>query len=484
VKNPIDSKYQLLIGGKWVDGKESKTFNTINPANGELLSSCAEAGSEDVDLAVKAAQKAFQTWKTTSPQVRAAMLLKIADLLEANTEKLAKVETLNVGKPIQNTMYGHVPTSVDHFRYFASVIRSEDDQAKMMDERSLSIILREPIGVVGQIVPWNFPMLMEAWKLAPALAAGDTVVIKPSSMTSLSLLEMGKIMSEVLPPGVLNIVTGSGSTTGEFMLNHPGFRKLAFTGSTEVGYSVAMAAAKKLIPATLELGGKSADIIFPDAQFDKALPGAVWGILYNQGQVCSAGSRILVHEAIYDKFLEGMQQLFKRIKVGLPWEKETQLGSLISESQLKKVLSYVEIGKKEGAKVICGGYRLTEKGLDKGAFMAPTILADTDNKMRVCQEEIFGPVASVIKFKDEADAIKIANDSEYGLAGAVWTNDINCGLRVARAVEAGKMCINCYGNSPAGTPFGGYKKSGIGREVHKTVLDHYTLKKNIFITIQ
>ncbi|MDD5189816.1 MAG: aldehyde dehydrogenase family protein [Dehalococcoidales bacterium] len=483
MNKPMDAHYQLLIDGKWVNGKEGKTFESYCPANGELLATCVEANAEDVDLAVKAAQKAFLTWKTTSPQQRSRMMNKIADLIDANVGKLAMIETLDVGKPIRDTTYGDIPTGADHFRYFASVIRGEEGKAVMIDDKSLSLILNEPIGVVGQIVPWNFPFLMACWKLGPALAAGNTIVMKPSSMTSLSLLELGKLISEVLPPGVFNIVTGQGSTTGNYMLNHNGFKKLAFTGSTEVGYQVAEAAAKKLIPATLELGGKSADIIFPDCDIARALPGAVFGIIYNQGQVCSAGSRILVHEAIYDQFVNSMVEFYKKVKVGIPWEKDSTLGSLISESQLKKVLSYVEIGKKEGARVAYGGYRLTENGLDKGAFMAPTILADVDNKMRVAQEEIFGPVACVIKFKDEADAIRIANDSEYGLAGAVWTKNIDCGIRVARAVETGKMCINCYGNSPAGTPFGGYKKSGIGREVHKVALEHYSLKKNIFIAI-
>ncbi|HEX3026377.1 MAG TPA: aldehyde dehydrogenase family protein, partial [Clostridia bacterium] len=356
-------------------------------------------------------------------------------------------------------------------------------EAVMIDKDTLSIILREPLGVVGQIVPWNFPLLMAAWKLAPALAAGNCIVFKPSSTTSLSVLELIKLMSQVLPAGVVNVITGRGSTSGNYMLEHEGFRKLAFTGSTEVGYSVADAAAKKIIPSTLELGGKSANIYFPDAPWEKAIEGLQMGILFNQGQVCCAGSRVFVHESIYDKFLADAVKAFEKVKVGLPWEKDTQMGSQVNANQLKKILSYVEIGKAEGARVATGGYRITENGLDKGSFMKPTILADVDNKMRVAQEEIFGPVVCVIKFKDEEEVIRMANDSEYGLGGAVWTKDINRAFRVARGVETGRMWVNNYNNLPAHAPFGGYKKSGIGRETHKVILDHYTQMKNIYISL-
>jgi acyl-CoA reductase-like NAD-dependent aldehyde dehydrogenase len=478
----IDDSYKLFIDGKWVDGKEGKTYKEYNPANGELLATCADAGKEDVDMAVNAAWKAFETWKDVSPQERAKMLLKIADLIDENAEKLAMIETLDNGKPIRETSTIDVPLSSDHFRYFASAIRTEEGQAVMIDKDTMSIILREPIGVVGQIVPWNFPLLMAAWKLAPALAAGDCVVFKPSSETSLSALELAKLMSEVLPPGVVNVVTGKGSTTGNYMLEHEGFRKLAFTGSTEVGYTVAEAAAKKLIPSTLELGGKSANIYFEDAPWEKAIEGLQIGILFNQGQVCCAGSRVFIQDSIYDKFLADAIAAFEKVKVGLPWEKDTQMGSQINENQLKKILAYIEIGKKEGAKIATGGYRITDNGLDKGYFMKPTILIDVDNKMRVAQEEIFGPVVCFIRFKDEDEVIKMANDSEYGLGGAVWTKDLNRAFRVARAVETGRMWVNNYNNLPAHAPFGGYKKSGIGRETHKVILEHYTQMKNIFIS--
>jgi acyl-CoA reductase-like NAD-dependent aldehyde dehydrogenase len=483
MKKPIDEHYKLFIDGKWVDGKEGETFKVYCPANGELLATCAEAGREDVDLAVKAAWKAFETWKDVSPQERAAILLKIADLIDANKEKLAMVETLDNGKPIRETTAVDVPLASDHFRYFAGVIRAEEGQAVMIDKDTLSIILREPIGVVGQIIPWNFPFLMAAWKIAPALAAGDTVVIKPSSATSLSILEFAKLLEGVLPPGVVNVVTGRGSTTGNYVLEHPGFRKLAFTGSTEVGYTIADAAAKKLIPATLELGGKSANIYFPDCPWEKAIEGVQMGILFNQGQVCCAGSRVFVHEDIYDRFLAETIAAFKKVKVGLPWEKDTMMGCQVNEDQLRKILAYVEVAKKEGARVACGGARITEKGLDKGCFMMPTILSDVTENMRVAQEEIFGPVVCFLKFKDEAEVIRMANNSEYGLGGAVWTKDINRAFRVARGIETGRMWVNNYNNLPAHAPFGGYKKSGIGRETHKMMLEHYTQKKNIFISL-
>ncbi len=483
MKKPIDSNYKLYIDGQWVDGKEGKTFNAYCPANGELLATCADAGKEDVDAAVTAAWKAFAKWKNVSAQERATYLLKIADLIDKNAEKLALVETLDNGKPIRETRNIDVPLASDHFRYFAAATRTEEGQAVMIDKDTMSIILREPIGVVGQIIPWNFPFLMAAWKIAPALAAGDTVVMKPSSVTSLSLLEFVKLLDQVLPPGVVNVVTGRGSTAGNYVLEHPGFSKLAFTGSTEVGYSIADAAAKKLIPATLELGGKSANIYFADCQWDKAIEGTQIGILFNQGQVCCAGSRVFLQEGIYDKFLADMAASFKKIKVGLPWEEDTIMGCQIDEAQLTKILAYVEVGKQEGARLVTGGKRITGGGLGKGCFMEPTIFADVDNKMRIAQEEIFGPVVCVIKFKDEEEVIQMANDSEYGLGGAVWTKDINRALRVARSVETGRMWVNTYNQLPAHTPFGGYKKSGIGRETHKMMLEHYTQAKNIYISM-
>ena len=475
--------YQLYIGGKWRDAEGSKTFDVYNPANGEYMCKVAAASKADVDEAVKAAWEAFPAWKKTSTAERAAILLKIADIIDANKDHLAMIETLDNGKPIRETTAVDIPLSSDHFRYFAGVIRAEEGAASMLSDNVMSIILNEPIGVVGQIVPWNFPFAMAAWKLAPAIGAGDCIVFKPSSTTSLSVLELMKLIENELPAGVLNIVTGSGSKTGQFVLDHPDIRKLAFTGSTEVGYAVAEAAAKKLIPATLELGGKSANIYFDDCNFDKAIDGACMGILFNQGQVCCAGSRIFVQDTIYDKFLAAVKAKFESVKVGLPWEPETQMGSQIDNRQLEKILNYVEIGKSEGAQVITGGAKAHVDGGEKGAFMQPTILADVNNNMRVACEEIFGPVAVVVKFHDEDEVVKMANDSEYGLGGAVWTKDINRALRVARAIETGRMWINTYNELPAGAPFGGYKKSGIGRETHKLILNAYTQKKNIYISL-
>lgn len=479
----VDDNYKLYINGKWADAKDGGTFKTYCPANGELLATCAEATREDVDDAVGAAWAAWDSWKNTPPIERAALLMKIADAIDANAEHLAMVETLDNGKPIRETMAIDVPFSADHFRYFAGCIRAEEGSASMLDGNTLSLILREPIGVVGQIIPWNFPFLMAAWKLAPVLASGCCTVLKPSSTTSLSVLELAKLIGDILPPGVFNVVTGRGSTTGNYVLEHKGFRKLAFTGSTEVGLDIAKAAADKLIPATLELGGKSANIYFSDCKWDMAMDGLQLGILFNQGQVCCAGSRVFVQEGIYDKFVEEAVKAFNKVKVGLPWEKGTQMGAQINEAQVEKILSYVEIGKKEGATVACGGYRLTEGGLDKGCFLAPTLLTNVTNDMRVAQEEIFGPVACILKFKDEADVIKMANDSIYGLGGAVWTRDINRAVRVSRAVETGRMWVNTYNAIPAGAPFGGYKMSGIGRETHKVMLDHYTQMKNIMINL-
>ncbi|QLA18370.1 aldehyde dehydrogenase family protein [Desulfolutivibrio sulfoxidireducens] len=483
MKPRIDDRYTLFIGGKWLESEGKGLFTTFNPANGEPLATCVDASDADVARAVDAAWKAFATWKKTSPQERAALLLRVADLIDANAEHLAMVETLDNGKPIRETTAIDVPLSSDHFRYFAAAIRTEEGHAAMIDDQTMSIILREPIGVVGQIIPWNFPLLMAAWKIAPALAAGDCVVIKPSSETPLSLLELAKLLAEILPPGVVNVITGRGSASGNAMLAHPGFSKLAFTGSTEVGHTVAEAAAKRIIPSTLELGGKSANIIFPDAPWEKALEGIQLGILFNQGQVCCAGSRIFIHEDIREKFLAAAVAAFSGIKVGLPWEKDTIMGTQINKHQLQKILAYVEVGRAEGAKVAVGGKRLTESPLDKGSFMQPTLLVDVKNSMRVAREEIFGPVACCIPFRDEDEVVAMANDNEYGLGGAVWTRDINRALRVARGVGTGRMWVNTYNILPAHAPFGGYKQSGIGRENHHMMLDHYTQFKNIFVSL-
>ena len=482
-KVKLQDRYQLYIGGQWRDASDGRTFNSVCPANGEHLATCANASHADVDAAVDAAWKAFATWKNTTATQRAAILNQIADIIDENAEHLAMVESLDNGKPIRETMAIDVPFSSAHFRYFAGAILADEGSANMLGNDTLSLILHEPIGVVGQIVPWNFPFLMAAWKLAPVLASGCCTVFKPSSITSLSVLEFARLVQDVLPAGVFNVVTGAGSDCGDYMLAHPGFSKLAFTGSTEVGRKVAQAAADKLIPATLELGGKSANIFFDDCKWDMAMDGLQLGILFNQGQVCCAGSRVFVQEGIYDKFVAEAVKAFNKVKVGMPWEKDTQMGAQISQAQLGKILDYIDIGKREGATVACGGERATEGDLAKGCFMQPTLLTNVTNDMRVAQEEIFGPVAVVIKFKDEEDVVKMANDSTYGLGGAVWTRDINRAIRVSRAIETGRMWVNTYNAIPEGAPFGGYKNSGIGRETHKVMLEHYCQTKNIMINL-
>lgn len=480
----LDDKYLLYIDGNWTQGVKGETLTSKNPSDGTTLATFISAEEEDVDNAVKAATAAFATWSVTSVEERSKILLEIADVLEANAEKLAWIETYDNGKPLRETKNADIPLVVDHFRYFAALVRSEEGTIKELDEHTLTMVLKEPIGVVGQIVPWNFPLLMAAWKIAPALAAGNTIVIHPSSSTPLSLLEATKLIGPLLPKGVLNVVTGKGSESGNYMLTHPGFAKIAFTGSTEVGYQVAKGAAKNLIPATLELGGKSAHIIFSDANQKRALEFAKNGILTNQGQVCSAGSRLLVQADIYDDFIAKLAESFEAVKVGLPWQEDTVMGSQINEGQVETILDYIDIGQKEGARVVTGGDRYTDGPLSQGAFVKPTILADVTNDMRVAQEEIFGPVIVVIKFETEKEAIAIANDSDYGLAGGVFTENINKAFRVARAVRTGTMWVNTYGELPAGTPFGGYKKSGIGRETYKTILDAYSQTKNIYMHIE
>ena len=483
MKANLDARYDLYINGQWLPASDGKVFTAYNPATGEKLAECAEATKEDVDAAVKAAWAAFPAWRDMGIAERAGILEKIADIIDENAELLATIESMDNGKPIRETMAIDVPYSSDHFRYFAGAIRVEEGKASVLDGNMMSLILREPIGVVGQIVPWNFPFLMAAWKLAPALAAGNCIVFKPSSTTSLSVLTLVKLIGHLLPPGVLNVVTGGGSRSGQYMLDHPGFRKLAFTGSTEVGLDVAKAAADKLIPATLELGGKSANIYFDDCKWDMAIDGLQLGILFNQGQVCCAGSRVFVQEGIYDKFVEAAVKAFNSVNVGDPLDPNTQMGAQVDQGQLRKIMSYVNLAKEEGATIACGGEPCTDGACANGSFMKPTLIVNATTDMRVAQEEIFGPVAVVIKFKTEEEVIAMANDSVYGLGGAVWTRDINRAIRVARGVETGRMWVNTYNQIPSGAPFGGYKQSGIGRETHKVILEHYTQQKNIMINL-
>ena len=484
----LKEKYGLYINGQWRDASDGATFATKNPATGEHLAYCAEATKEDVDDAVNAAWAAFPAWREVSPQERAAILYKIADIIEANSALLAEVETLDNGKPIRETTYIDVPWAVEHFRYFAGAVLTHSDSARVLNTpnfpgETLSLVLREPIGVVGQIVPWNFPFLMAAWKLAPVLAAGDCTVLKTSSETPLSVNVLMELIGDVVPAGVINVITGKGSKSGQYILDHPGFRKLAFTGSTEVGLNVAKAAAEKLIPATLELGGKSANIFFDDCDLEQAIDGLQVGILFNQGQVCCAGSRVFVQEGIYDKFVEAAKKAFGAVEQGDTLSLNTQIGASINENQVKKVSSYIDIAKSEGATIAIGGERNTEGACANGCFFKPTLITNVTNDMRVAREEIFGPVAVIIKFKDAEDVIKMANDSEYGLGGGIFTKDITKAINVARRVETGRVWVNTYNQIPAGAPFGGYKKSGIGRETDLSILDDYTQQKNIFINL-
>lgn len=478
----LEEDYKLLIDGVWKQGSGTDTITSYNPANGEALATIVDATNEDVDQAVAAAQAAFKSWGRSDVKERSAILLEIADRIEAKLDFFAEVESLDNGKPIRETSGADIPLAVDHFRYFAGVIRSEEDTVKMLSDQTMSMILREPIGVVAQIVPWNFPFLMAAWKIAPALAAGNTIVFSPSSSTSLSVLELAKILNDVLPKGVFNLVTGRGSKSGEYLQHHKGIDKIAFTGSTEIGRRIGISAAENLIPSTLELGGKSANIFFEDMDMDLALEGVSLGILFNQGQVCSAGSRIFVQESVYDEFVGRLVEEFKKVKVGSPLDAATQMGSQVNENQVKTIEKYVQIGKEEGAKLLTGGSRYTEGELSNGSFYQPTLFEAT-NDLRIAQEEIFGPVGVVIKFKDADEVIAMANDNEYGLGGGVWTSNLNTAFKVARGVRTGRMWVNTYAGFEAGAPFGGYKNSGIGRETHKMILDAYSQSKNIYIDL-
>jgi aldehyde dehydrogenase len=481
------SKYENFIGGTWVAPKGGQYFDNISPINGEVLCQVARSQAEDIELALDAAHAAKHKWGKTSVTERSNLLLKIADRMEANLETLAIAETLDNGKPIRETRAADIPLAIDHFRYFAGCIRAQEGSLGEIDHDTVAYHFHEPLGVVGQIIPWNFPILMAAWKLAPALAAGNCIVLKPAEQTPMGIMVLMDLVGDILPPGVLNIVNGFGREAGQALASSKRIAKIAFTGSTATGKVIMKAAADSLIPVTLELGGKSANIFMADVMdaedefFDKAMEGFAMFAL-NQGEVCTCPSRALVHEKIADKFLERAVERVKKIKLGHPLDPNTMVGAQASQAQLDKILGYLEIGKSEGAKVLTGG-KQTSHGDDtqNGFYVEPTIFRG-DNKMRVFQEEIFGPVVSVTTFKDLDDALKIANDSEYGLGAGVWSRNGTDAYRLGRGLEAGRVWTNCYHLYPAHAAFGGYKQSGIGRETHKMMLDHYQQTKNLLVS--
>ncbi|HYK75927.1 MAG TPA: aldehyde dehydrogenase family protein [Daejeonella sp.] len=476
-----------FIGGKFVAPVKGEYFNNLSPVNGKVFSRAAKSTQEDIDLALDAAHEAAKTWGKTSATVRSNTLLKVAQVIEDNLEYLATIETIDNGKAIRETLNADLPLVVDHFRYFAGVIRAEEGSISELDEHTVSIVLHEPIGVVGQIIPWNFPLLMAAWKIAPALAAGNCIVLKPAEQTPTSILVLMELLQDVLPAGVLNIVNGFGAEVGKALATSPKIGKIAFTGSTSTGRAIMQYASENVIPSTMELGGKSPNIFFPsvmdadDEFLDKAIEGAVFFAL-NQGEICTAPTRILVHESIADKFIERVVERIKAIKYGNPLDPETMIGAQVSEAQYERILKYIEIGKNEGAEVLAGGAVQKHEGeTENGYYIQPTILKG-NNKMRVFQEEIFGPVVSLTTFKTTEEAIEIANDTIYGLGAGVWTRDAHEIYQVPRAIQAGRVWVNQYHSYPAHAPFGGYKQSGYGRENHKMMLDHYRQTKNMLIS--
>jgi aldehyde dehydrogenase len=481
------SKYEHYIGGRWVAPESGEYFDNISPIDGKVFTKAARGNAKDIDKAIDAATEAFKTWSKSAAAFRSNILLRIAQTIEDNLEYLAIVETIDNGKALRETRAADLPLVVDHFRYFAGVLRSEEGSISEHDETTVSINLHEPIGVVGQIIPWNFPLLMAAWKIAPALAAGCTVVVKPAEQTPTGIMCLMELIGDLLPAGVLNIVTGFGVEAGKPLASSPRINKVAFTGETTTGRLIMQYASENLIPVTMELGGKSPNIFFEsvadhdDDFFDKAVEGAVMFAL-NQGEVCTCPSRILVHENIYEKFMERVVQRTKAIKLGNPLDGTVMMGAQASEDQYQKILSYLDIGKQEGAQVLCGGEAFHQNsGLEHGYYIKPTILKG-HNKMRVFQEEIFGPVCAVTTFKTTEEAIAIANDTLYGLGAGVWTRDAHEMYQVPRAIQAGRVWVNCYHAYPAHAPFGGYKKSGFGRETHKMMLNHYRQTKNMLIS--
>ncbi|MDC0713932.1 aldehyde dehydrogenase [Stigmatella sp. ncwal1] len=486
-KIQFSSRYGNFIGGEFTPPVKGQYFENISPVTGRPFCEVARSNHEDIEKALDAAHKAKTAWGKTSVTQRSEILLKIADRMQANLEMLAVGETWDNGKPIRETLAADLPLAIDHFRYYAGCIRAQEGTMGELDENTVSYQFHEPLGVVGQIIPWNFPLLMAAWKLAPALAAGNCVVIKPAEQTPVTLLKLMELVGDLLPAGVLNVVNGFGIEAGKPLASNKRIAKIAFTGETTTGRLIMQYASENLIPVTLELGGKSPNIFFADV-FDKdddfaqkALEGFAMFAL-NQGEVCTCPSRALVQDRFYDNFIQKAVERTKKIVQGNPLDPRTMLGAQASNDQLEKILSYIDIGKKEGAKVLTGGGRASMQGsLAEGYYVEPTIF-EGNNRMRIFQEEIFGPVVSVAKFKDMEDALSTANDSLYGLGAGVWTRDTNTAYRMGRAIQAGRVWVNCYHLYPAHAAFGGYKQSGIGRETHKMMLSHYQQTKNMLVS--
>jgi len=486
-KAPFKTRYDNFIGGEFVAPKNGRYFENTSPITGQVLCQIARSDADDVELALDAAHAAKDAWGHTSPTERSNILLKIADRMEAGLESLATAETWDNGKPIRETMAADLPLAIDHFRYFAGVLRAQEGSIGEIDADTVAYHFHEPLGVVGQIIPWNFPLLMACWKLAPALAAGNAVVLKPAEQTPAGILVWLELVGDLLPPGVLNVVNGFGLEAGKPLASSPRIAKIAFTGETSTGRLIMQYASQNLIPVTLELGGKSPNIFFADVAredddfFDKAIEGFVMFAL-NQGEVCTCPSRALIAEEIYDRFMERAVQRVEAIVQGDPLDPATMIGAQASSEQLEKILSYLDIGRQEGAKVLTGGERNVLPGeLAGGYYVKPTIF-EGHNKMRIFQEEIFGPVVSATTFKDADEALEIANDTLYGLGAGVWSRDADTCYRFGRAIKAGRVWTNCYHAYPAHAAFGGYKQSGIGRETHKMMLDHYQQTKNMLVS--
>jgi aldehyde dehydrogenase len=483
-KPPFRERYDNFIGGRWVPPVHGRYFDNHSPIDGRLLCAVARSDAADVSLALDAAHAASVAWARTSPAERARILNAAAQRIEENIDLLALAETWDNGKPLRESTYADIPLAADHLRYFAGCIRAQEGGISEIDPDTVAYHFHEPLGVVGQIIPWNFPILIAIWKIAPALAAGNCVVLKPAEQTPASIHVLAELLADILPAGTLNIVNGFGPEAGKALAGSPRIAKVAFTGETSTGRLILEYASKNLIPATLELGGKSPNIFFEDiareddAYLDKAAEGLLL-FAFNQGEVCTSPSRALVHEAVYDRLMDRVLVRLAAIKLGNPLEMATMLGAQASRDQLDKILGYIDIGRKEGASVVAGGERAMLGGaLSEGFYIQPTILRGS-NHMRVFQEEIFGPVLSVTTFKDDAEALTIANDSQYGLGAGVWSRDINRCYRFGREIKAGRVWVNCYHVYPAHAAFGGYKQSGIGREGHKMVLEHYQQTKNI-----